>query len=273
MEEWQIRKPSVTSTGGLVSAQHVVAARIGAGVLARGGNAVDGAVAAAFAQGVCEPWLSGIVGGGFMVIHVARERRTHVVDFSMVTPVALDPARYRIAGGVGAGLFAWPAVEGDRNLRGYESICVPGAVDGLGLALERFGTIGFAEALAPSIALAEEGLPVDWYTTLSIALEAPHLAVFPDTRAVYLPDGLPPATPIGASTRRLALGRLPDTLRRLADRGRRELYEGDLAQSIVRDVRAGGGALAEADLAGYRAAVTAPLQLGYRGITLNAPRG
>ncbi len=273
MEHWQIRKPTVTSSSGLVAAQHVGAARLGAEVLARGGNAVDGAVATAFALGVCEPWLSGIGGGGIMVIHLAAEQETHVVDFGMVTPASLDPARYSLREGTGQGLFAWPAVDGDRNLKGYESICVPGTVDGLGLALERFGTIDLATALEPAIALASEGLPVDWYATLSIALESKPLATFPATRAIFLPEGLPPATSMGAPLARLDLGNLAATLRRLAAGGRREFYEGDTADAIVRDVRGGGGALNLGDLTSYRARVVAPLRLDYRDVTLNVPPG
>src|SRR5207302_5140744 len=164
-------------------------------ILAAGGNAVDAAVATAFALGVVEPWMSGLGGAGYLIYGEAASRSVHVVDFGLVAPRGLDAGRYKLTGGVSTDLFGWPLVEGDRNLKGFDSICVPGSVDGLGLALERFGRKPLAEVIAPAIRLAEEGMPVDWHTTLSIAVAAEELAEFPASRAVFLPRGFPPAPP------------------------------------------------------------------------------
>ena len=268
-ENWQIHKPSVRSAAGLVAAQNTVAAGAGAEILKRGGNAVDAAVATAFALGCREPWMSGIGGGGYMVVYLAAENAVSVVDFSMIAPGQLDPARYPLSGGSAAGFFAWPAVEDDRNLKGYESICVPGAVDGLGLALETFGTISFADALQPAIGLAEEGLPIDWYASHVITTSAGELAEFPTSKAVFLPQDYPPvvdAPPLDQS-------RLAETLRQLAVRGRRDFYEGELANAILSDLQAGGSEMTRGDLEHYRAEIVSPLSIGYRGADLFVPQG
>ena len=87
----------------------------------------------------------------------------------MVAPRRLDPAAYPLAGGAAGDLFGWPAVLDDRNLHGPLAVAVPGLADGLRLAHERFGTVPFAELVAPAIALAEQGLIVDWYASQMIA--------------------------------------------------------------------------------------------------------
>src|SRR5512147_1831078 len=140
-------KKAVAAEGGIVTSQSLAAARVGATVLAEGGNAVDAAVATSFAVGVLEPWMSGIGGGGYMVFVPADGTPAQVIDCSMVAPAALDPRDYPLAGGTGPGGFGWPTVRDDRNLKGAHSVAVPGLVAGLGLALERFGTIDWRSAL------------------------------------------------------------------------------------------------------------------------------
>ena len=258
-------KAVVTSAGGIVAAQSRLAAAVGAQVLAAGGNAVDAAVTTGLAIGVVEPWMNGLGGGGYMVVANADGTPPQVVDFGMVAPAALDPADYPLAGGTAPGLFTWPAVKEDRNLKGYHSVAVPGQVDGMRLALERFGSIGWTRAIEPAIALAERGLPVDWYTTLSIAVAARELQEFPATRAVYLPDGLPPVPPAEGGAGYLPLGNLARTLRRLAAAGPRDFYEGDVAAAVARDMQAGGSRLTGADLRNYHATFKPALDIAYRG--------
>src|SRR5579872_7481607 len=125
-ENWTIAKPAISSRNGIVVAQSARAAAVGAEILAAGGNAVDAAVATAFALGVFEPWMSGIGGVGFLLYGHAATGRVHVVDFAAVAPAALDPGRYPLASGTSAELFGWPKVAGDRNLKGFDAICVPG---------------------------------------------------------------------------------------------------------------------------------------------------
>ena len=103
-ESWSIRKPEVRAAGGVVTSQHHLASAVGARMLEAGGNAVDAAVAAGLALGSVEPWMSGLGGGGFMVVHVAAERRAYAVEFGMRAPRGIDPAAYPLADGVDADL-------------------------------------------------------------------------------------------------------------------------------------------------------------------------
>ena len=193
IETWSQAKPPVTGRHGVVASQNVQASEVGAAVLAAGGNAADAAVATALALTVAEPWMSGLGGGGFMLVRLRGQAETQVVDFGMRAPLALDPADYPTIAGIDDDLFGWPAVVEDRNLVGPLSFAVPGFVAGHALALERFGTRSWSEALAPAIALAERGMDIDWYATLKIAAEAKALARYPESARTYLPDGLPPA--------------------------------------------------------------------------------
>ena len=231
LENWAVRKAPVSAAKGVVAAQNVRAAEVGAEVLRAGGNAVDAAVATVMALGVVEPWMSGIGGGGYMMVYLAAERRVQAIDFAMVAPAGLDPATYPLAGsGQDDDLFGWPDVLEARNVHGPLSIAVPGAVAGLSLALERFGSLPWAEALAPAIAMARQGHPVDWWTTLRVAEEAAALRLYSGAD-VYLPDGLPPIAGIGQDVR-LDLGALADTLTRLAEAGAEDYYRGDIAAAI-----------------------------------------
>jgi gamma-glutamyltranspeptidase/glutathione hydrolase len=272
-QNWQVRKPPAPSRRGIVASQHRLAAEVGAETLAAGGNAVDAAVAAGFALAAIEPWNSGLGGIGYMLVYLAKEDRVHVVDFGPMSPRALDPADFPLSGGFAGDLFSWPAVAEDRNVHGPLSFALPGEVDGLGLALERFGTRTLAAVLQPAIELAEEGIAVDWYLTLKVATLAGELARYGVTRDIWLPAGMPPVTPPDAPLRRLKLAGLADTLRRLSSAGRRDFYEGEIAAAIAKDIRAMGGVLGLEDLKQYRARITAPIECDYRGATIAlAPR-
>src|SRR5262245_8848392 len=263
-QNWHVRKPVARSRGGIVATQNRVAGAAGAQVLASGGNAVDAAVATGFALAACEPWNSGLGGVGYMLIAMAGSSRVDVVDFSPISPRGLNPADYPLTGGVMKELFTWPAVLEDRNVHGPLAIAVPGHVDGMGLALERFGTKSWIEVLSPAIQIAERGIAVDWYLTLKVATVAKELARYPSTRSVRLRDGFPPATPAGAPLERLLLTGLADTLRRLAKTGRRDFYEGEIARAIAADMKALGGVLDAQDLANYHARIAEPTQVRYR---------
>ncbi len=269
-QNWIVRKPVVRSRGGIVATQNRVAGEAGARILAVGGNAVDAAVATGFTLAAVEPWNSGLGGIGFMVVYLAKENRVEVVDFGPISPRGLDPADYPLVGGgvTTRDLFTWPTVKDDRNVHGPLSIAVPGQVDGLGLALEKFGTMPFGEVMQPAIELADKGIAVDWFLTLKVATMARELARYPTTREVWLPQGFPPVTAPGAPLERFKLKGLADTLRRLARTGRRDVYEGGIAADIVKDVRGMGGILSTEDLKGYRARIVAPLEADYRGARL-----
>jgi len=262
-QEWRLEKPVVVSRGGIVVAQYRAAAEVGAAMLRAGGNAVDAAVATAFALAALEPWNSGLGGNGYMLVQ-RPGAAAQAIDFGAVSPRKLDPAAFPLTGKVGAGLFAWPQVEDDRNIRGPLSIAVPGAVDGYGYALERFGSLPFARVVEPAIALAEAGLPVDWYVSLKILAVAEDLRRFPESRRVWLRNDLPPIHLVGAPMPRVKLAGLADTLRRLAHAGRRDFYQGDIARALAHDIGGAGGVLSSEDLAAYRARVVEPTRFAYR---------
>src|SRR6266568_3737671 len=268
-QNWHVRKPAARSRRGIVASQHRLAAEVGAEMLAAGGNAVDAAVASGFPPAAVEPWNSGLGGIGYMLVYLAKENRVEVVDFGPVSPRSLDPADFPLSGGFAADLFAWPAVKEDRNVHGPLSFALPGEVDGLGLALERFGTQTLATVLQPAIDLAEEGIAVDWYLTLKVATLAGELARYSATRDIWLPAGMPPVTPPDTPLHRLKLAGLADTLRRLSRAGRRDFYEGEIAAAIAKDIRSMGGVLGPEDLKQYRARIAAPIECDYRGATLS----
>ncbi len=251
-ENWQIGKVETRSEHGLVACQHWLAAEAGARVLSAGGNAVDAAVTTALALSVVEPWLSGIGGGGFLLRADGTSGDVDVLDFNVVSPAALDPADYPVIGGDGGDWFSWPAVEGDRNLIGYGSICVPGAVAGLAEALSRFGTISWAQALAPAIEQAHRGLLVDWYAALALAIDGHNLSQFPASSALFLREGRAPRVPEGGKTLFLPMAAKAATLERLAKAGARDFYEGEIADRLVSGLRHGGSRLSGHDFASYQ---------------------
>ncbi|MGC1495667.1 MAG: gamma-glutamyltransferase [Sulfitobacter sp.] len=263
---WQISKPAVRSKNGVVAAQSHVAAQVGANILAQGGNAVDAAIATSFALGAAEPWMSGMGGGGYMVIQMAGTSKTQVIEFGMRAPQGLRIDDYPIVGGKAGDLFPWPAVLEDRNVFGAKAIAIPGQVAGMGVAHDSFATIAWADLLAPAIALADAGLPVDWFAQLILAGSAKDLAGFPASRATFLDEnGFPKATGWTAlGDTRCNLSLLAASLRTVAAGGPRAFYEGPLAQSIVDDLTATGGRHSGADFADYRATLVDAAQHKYR---------
>lgn len=267
-----IRKPAVTTASGVVAAQHVKAAEVGARVLEAGGDCVDAVVATSFALGVVEPWMSGPGGGGAMVLYRARERRFEVIDFGMRAPRGLAVGDFALSGeGAAADLFPWPRVTGDRNLHGPAAIAVPGVVAGMELAHRRHARLPWRDLLAGAIDLADAGLLVDGYLTEIVASGAADLRRDAACARRFLVDGLPPAAQWGIRSEvRLAQPGVAAMLAQLAERGARDFYEGDLARRIAADVRAAGGYLDVADLAQFRAVLREPLAIPYRGARVMA---
>ncbi len=210
--------------------------------------------------------MSGVGGGGVMVLYRARENRYEVIDYGMRAPGGIRPEDYPLTGeGAASDIFPWPRVKDDRNLHGPGSIAVPGVVAGMEEA-HRHAKLPWRELLAPSVDLASKGLLVDWWTTLMIASTAADLRRYPASAAAYLRDGLPPNAQWGIkSSVRLPQDRLKATLSYLAAEGPRDFYEGDLARSIAADVQAGGGSLTVEDLASFRAYGREALTIPYRG--------
>jgi gamma-glutamyltranspeptidase/glutathione hydrolase len=131
---------------GMVAAKHKLASEAGAAMFAQGGNAVDAAIAAAFASGVVEPMMSGLGGGGVMIVHGPADGQTYCVEFGMRSPALATPDCYELAEGRSTEVFKWRAVRDEANTVGYRSVAVPGAVAGYAAALARWGKLPLATA-------------------------------------------------------------------------------------------------------------------------------
>ncbi len=263
IEQWDVTKEAIASEAGVVAAQHHLAACAGAGMLAEGGNAIDAAVATAFALGSVEPWMCGLGGSGYMVVWLAAEKQSYVLDFQGMLPKGIDTADYPLDTNVPDSIMGFPGVTDRLNEVGYRSITVPGAVKGLSRGLERFGKLGLDTVLNPAIRLAERGLPCDWFTTLQIALAMTDLRRDPAARSIYLPDGAPPLP-----EQFIPLGKLPETLKTLAEDGPQSFYESSLGEQIANDLEAGGSRIDLDDFAAYQVIEHEPLIGQHRGANL-----
>ncbi|WP_137701595.1 gamma-glutamyltransferase [Marimonas lutisalis] len=271
-----VTKTVIETKGGVVAAQHSLAAQAGAEVLAAGGDAVDAAVATSFVLGVLEPWMSGPAGGGAMMLWRADKGDAIALNHGMRAPAALDIADYPLSGrGVAGDLFPWEEVVENRNVQGATAVAVPGVVDGLGQAHDRWGRMPWAELLAPAIAHARQGMLVDWYAALIIASCTRELAKDPDAAALFLEDGQWPT--IGAWTslaeKRLDQSKMADSLDQIARDGARALYDGDLGAALAADMQAKGSRLSQDDLRAYRAEFAPALSFDYRGTQMHAVPG
>jgi gamma-glutamyltranspeptidase/glutathione hydrolase len=271
-QHWHLRKPAARGRGGMVVSQVKAAAEAGAAMLEAGGTAADAAVATAFALAALEPWNSGLGGIGFAQV-MAPGGAAETFDFGPVAPAGLDPSAFPLTGRMKQDLFAWPEVEGDRNIHGPLSCVIPSAVAGYALLHARHGRLPIRDVLAPAVALARRGLPQDWYTTLKIATSAAVLRLYPESARIYLPDGLPPVPPYQGSPGFFTLGNLPATLERLQQAGLEDFYRGEIAAQIAADMREMGGVLSAEDLARCRARVLPALAVPWRGRTLMLANG
>ena len=248
---------TATARRGMVASEHEIASRAGAEMLEAGGNAVDAAVATAFATGVVNPTSSGIGGGGFLILSDAGDGgRLHVLDFRETAPAAAHRDLFVRSG----------EVDPQLSLRGGLAVGVPGEVAGLAAAIGRFGTLPLARALAPAIRAAEQGFPVGRHLAEMIARHAAEIAARPELRKVFLrPDGKP-----WNAGERIRRPDLAATLRRIAADGPAAFYEGELAGRIAAAVRTAGGILTREDLAAYRIREREPVTARYRGHTIAA---
>jgi len=271
-QHWHLTKPAARGRRGMVASQSHAAAEAGLAILDAGGNAADAAVGAAFALAAMEPWNSGLGGIGFAML-AGPGMAPQTLDFGPVAPQRLDPSAFRLTGRMKQDLFAWPEVEGDRNIHGPLSFVTPSSVAGYALLHEAHGRLPAADVLAPAIALAKRGLAQDWYTTLKIANAASTLRLYPESARLYLPNGLPPVAPYQGAPGFFRQGALPETLERLARHGFRDFYEGGIAADLIADVQAMGGLLTAEDLAACRARLLPSITAPWRGRTLHLSNG
>lgn len=272
MQTFTVRRAAIRSNYGLVAAQNRHAAEAGAAVLSRGGNAMDAAIVTALVLSIVEPWLSGVGGGGFLLHADGKTGKIEALDFNVRAASGLDPADYPLADAQAGNWFAWPSVVGDRNVAGYGAICVPGAIAGFAEALAKYGTISWHDALQPAIEHAERGLEIDWFAALCIAIEVAGLSRDPAISALLLDNGQAPKA--GADTRRFKpMTAKAKLLKRLAQAGAQDFYDGEAARIVAADLAAGGSPIRGTDLASYRVAWLAPLMGKYRDYDVAAIPG
>jgi gamma-glutamyltranspeptidase/glutathione hydrolase len=239
-------------------------------MLQTGGNAVDAAVATAFAIGVVEPFMSGVGGVAAMVMYSPLTGRAIVVDGSSAAPASAREDMFELApeSSVG-GMYSWRGTVGDAQNTGYRAPVVPGQPACLLYAHEHHGSgqLSREQVMAPAIRLAEEGFAVDPYQAQTIAFAQRRLRAFPEAmRTFFLDDGLPPVPT--TSTReadRLVQPDLARTLKDLAANGPSVLYQGEVGDRLVEDLQAHGGLITREDLATYALREYSPLRTEYRG--------
>ena len=239
--------------GGLVVSDSELANQAGMEILKRGGNAVDAAIATAFALSVVDQASSGLGGGGFMVIYDAKARRAHALDFRETAPEGVHKELYMKDGKASA----------SASLTGGLAVAAPGEVAGLMMAFKQFGTLPLAVLMAPAIRLAVEGFPLD--TTLRYAIDRQQgtMKKFPDLARIFMPkDTVPPE---GEIIRQPELG---ETLKAIAAQGSDVFYQGWIAEAIVDTVKRDGGVLKLDDLKNYRPVWREPLIGTYRQRTV-----
>jgi len=234
-----------------IASAHPLATEAGLRILAEGGNAFDAAVAVAAALAVVEPYSSGIGGGGFFLLHRARDRRDVMVDARETAPASASARMFVDAQG---------RALARASLDGPLSAAIPGVPAGLAHLSSQYGQLPLARALAPAIALARDGFAVDERFATIARLAESRLARDAGAARVFLPNGRAPV--VGE---RLQQPALAGTLARLAADGHAGFYEGPVATDLVAAVRAGGGIWQAKDLAAYRVIERAPMHIEYRG--------
>ena len=248
---------SAQGTHGAVAAAKPEASQVGVDILKKGGNAVDAAVAAAFALGVLEPNASGLGGGGFMIVKMADMKDAVVIDFRESAPAGARADMYPL-GADGKALNA-------ANVVGGLASGVPGEVAGLLYGLDKYGSkkLSRAQIIQPSIDWAKKGIPVT-VNLAKIITDAPtKINKVPAAAAIYTQGGLP--YELGDTIKNPDLAA---TLELIAKKGKDGFYKGDLAKKIVSAVKDTGGILTEADLANYEPKVRKPVTGSYRGYTI-----
>jgi gamma-glutamyltranspeptidase/glutathione hydrolase len=243
---------AVVGANGMVSTDAALGSKVGTEILAAGGNAVDAAIATAFALAVVHPAAGNLGGGGFMVARV--DGKAYALDFRETAPGAATAAMY-------IGVDKKPT-SGSRT--GHMASGVPGSVAGLWEAHQKLGSKSktWADLIAPAIKLAEEGIIVTeaLASTLTDSRMLDRLRANEASASLFYPGGV--ALTVGSRWKNPDLAVV---LRRIADKGPAGFYEGPTAEAIAAEMKRGGGIITTDDLKGYRAKWRDPIEFTYRG--------
>lgn len=237
----------------MVVSSATLASEVGASMLRMGGNAIDAAVATAFALAVVWPQAGNLGGGGFMVLHLA-DGTVRTLDFRETAPKAATKNMY---------LDAQGNVIPGRSTKSHLAVGVPGTVDGLLTALETYGKLTPAQVLAPAIELARDGFPLPFLLAKEFEKQRDAMADYPASMAVFTKNGQ--AYQPGEIWRQPDLAK---TLKRIAKRGKAGFYEGKTARLLVKEMRRGNGLITLTDLKNYQSKWREPIKGEYRGYTV-----
>lgn len=240
-----------TGRNGMVVCVSPEAADVGVAVLKRGGNAVDAAVAVAFAQAVTYPAAGNIGGGGFMLVHPPGGGPT-VFDYRETAPAVVTRDSF-------VKTIDWHT---------HRGAGVPGTVRGLELAHKRFGKLPWKELVLPAVRLADEGFALDDRMVRSLNTVVRLGPGNEEFRRLFGKDAGKSAWQLGD---RLVQTDLASTLRRIGEHGADAFYTGKSAELLVAEMKAGGGFITKDDLAGYQAKERKPVHGTYRGYDVYGP--
>jgi gamma-glutamyltranspeptidase/glutathione hydrolase len=241
--------PVGAENGMVVTAQHL-ATHVGVDVLKAGGNAIDAAVAVGYALAVVYPAAGNLGGGGFMTIQLADGRKTFF-DFREKAPLGATANMY-----IGADGNVVPGL----STKGHLAVGVPGTVNGMELALMKYGTVKRSVLMAPAIKFAEEGFKLEQGDVDLLRVATEDFKKDSATSAIFLNNGQP--FEVG---QRLIQKDLAKTLRQISDEGANGFYKGPVGSSIVASSQAGKGILTQADLDQYKTRELKPVECDYRG--------
>ena len=239
-----------TAKNAMATASKYEVSQVGAEIMSKGGNAVDAAVAMGFALGVCEPFTSGLGGGGLATIHT-ESGEDFFIDFREVAPAAATLDLYLDAEGKSNG----------NTMTGGLASGVPGEVAGMLYLLENYGTMTRQEVMEPAIRIATEGFTVSQYCANAISDAYEKAMQFPEMQKVYWTEaGLPYETGDVIVNPDLA-----KALQKIADEGKDGFYKGEIAQAVVDTLAKYDGVMTLEDLAAYEVQVRTPVTSTYRG--------
>lgn len=245
----------VIAKNGMVSTEERFATEAGIQVLKEGGNAVDAAVTIAFTLAVTLPRAGNIGGGGFMLIHLAKLKRTIAIDYREKAPKKATRGMF---------LDKHGNVDVRKSRHSYLAVAVPGTVAGLSIALEKYGTISLERALQPAIQLAENGFPIDQDLQSSLIKSQDWMKASPASMAIFFKEGYVPYN-VGEV---LVQKDLAWSLKQIAKHGAYAFYRGAIADRIVAAMKANAGLISKWDLAEYRAVIRKPIHGTYRGFDI-----
>jgi gamma-glutamyltranspeptidase/glutathione hydrolase len=242
----------VRARNGMVVSQNAIASQVGTEVLLAGGNAVDAAVATAFALAVVHPAAGNIGGGGFLLLRPARGPAA-VYDFREQAPAAATPTLFLRDG----------KYSSERHHDSPVSVGVPGTVAGLNMAWADNGRMPWKGLLQPAISLAREGFMVSDGLARSLREVLPKMKRYPASLAQFSRQGVP--YEMGDVLQQPDLAR---TLERIAEKGARGFYDGETAELIEKEMKANGGLITREDLRQYTIYRRPPLRGTYRGVEI-----